>query len=231
MSGKSAGKMPALPARTGSAGILPALDRAAFFAGVRADPFGGSMTQAQVEGLAVLLDVWEQGFGADDRRWLAYALATVFHETAATMQPIEEIGHGRGHAYGVPAGPWHRVYDGRGDVQLTWAGNYRKAAAMLKRAFGIIVDLEQHPEQAMQPRLAALILFQGMIEGLFTGKGFAAYFPPGKPESAKAAANARRIINGTDRAALIAGYYRAFLKAIQAATAPLHPASNHGDTP
>src|ERR1044071_1113225 len=109
------------------------MNREAFFAAVRHAPFDGRLSQLQVDGMNAILDAWEQRFsqssssavgrpppGTGDRRWLAYMLATTFHETARTMQPIREFGRGRGTRYGT-------TYYGRGFVQLTWEANYRKA--------------------------------------------------------------------------------------------------------
>jgi putative chitinase len=53
-------------------------------------------------------------------------------------------------------------------------------------------------------------MFVGMNRGMFTGKKLSDYFS-GTTEDW---VNARRIINGTDRAALIAGYGRIFYSAI-----------------
>jgi putative chitinase len=142
-------------------------------------------------------------------------LATTFHETARTMQPIREIGHGRGRAYGHPAGPWHQVYDGRGDVQLTWERNYLHATQRL-RALGVIgddVDLARSPDLALRPDIAAAIMIHGMREGWFTGRKLADSFG----DHATDWIGARRIINGLDCAAKIAGYARAFFAALTAA--------------
>ena len=48
------------------------------------------MTQAQEEGHDALLNYWEQHHAAKDDRWLAYILATAFHETGRVMQPVLE---------------------------------------------------------------------------------------------------------------------------------------------
>ena len=53
-------------------------------------------------------------------------------------------------------------------------------------------------------------MFYGMENGVFTGKSLADYFG----ETAEDWANARRIINGTDRAELVAGYGRAYYAAV-----------------
>ena len=69
-------------------------NRETFFEVVRSDPFGGSLIQDQVDGMNYILDTWEDAPPSDDLRWLAYALATTYHETAATMLPIAEYGYG-----------------------------------------------------------------------------------------------------------------------------------------
>jgi len=191
------------------------MNRDAFFATVRANPFGGALTRGQVDGLNALLDAFGKITPPLDLRWQAYMLGTTFHETARTMQPIEEIGKGRGRAYGHPAGPWHQVYDGRGDVQLTWQQNYVHATQRL-RALGMIgsdVDLARNPDLALRPEIAAAIMIHGMQEGWFTGRKLSDYFGDRVTDWI----GARRIINGLDCTAKIAGYARAFLAALSAA--------------
>ncbi len=187
------------------------LDRDIFFARVRARPFAGALRQGQVDGLNFLLDAWAKTVFSDTR-WLSYALATTFHETARKMEPVEEIGHGRGHGYGVPTGPWHNVYYGRGDPQLTFETNYIKASKMLAR-HGIVADLDRYPDKMLDPTIAAAVLYYGMAEGLFTGRKLGDYFSGKHADPI----GARRIINGLDRAKLIAGYYADFLSAVTAA--------------
>src|SRR4051812_21881372 len=175
------------------------IDRDKFFGRVRVNPFGGTLRQDQVDGCSAILDAWEGRPEFTDRRWLAYMLATAKHETAHTMHPIEEYGRGAGRDYGVTVNG--HVYYGRGYVQLTWAVNYAKMAALTG------ADLVGHPELALDLKIAALIMFEGMKGGLFTGVGLPRYFNG----TADDPVNARRIINGTDRAEEIAEIHRAFL--------------------
>ena len=79
---------------------------------------------------------------------------------------------------------------------------------MTKRlqAAGFNVDLIKNPELAMRPDVAAFVMFDGMINGVFTGKKLADYFNATKTDFV----NARRIINGTDRAQEIAAISKAF---------------------
>ena len=178
------------------------IDRDSFFTHARANPFGGAMKQDQVDGCNAILDAWEARPDLTDCRWLAYMLATAKWETAHTMQPIEEYGRGQGRPYGVSING--RVYYGRGYVQLTWATNYARMAALTG------ADLVGHPERALEPKLAALIMIEGMKGGLFTGVGLPRYFGA----TIEDPVNARRIVNGTDRAEEIAAIHHAFLAAL-----------------
>lgn len=185
------------------------MDKAKFFAALRArgsGVFGTSLSQSQVSGMESILD--EAVSRSVPLRHLAYILATAYHETAHTMQPIREYGRGKGRKYGVPAGPYGHVYYGRGYVQLTWIENYAKAG----KALG--VNFVHTPDRVMEPRLAAAIMFTGMAEGWFTTKKLTDYILGTKADYI----GARRIINGTDKAKLIAGYAVAFEKALGAAS-------------
>ncbi len=178
------------------------MDISEFFRHIRVELFGGSITQSQVDGTNALLDAWK----SFDPRWTAYALATAFHETDFTMQPIAECGHGKGQPYGAAVGPYGQRYYGRGYVQLTWAHNFDRAD---KEIPGF--DLLREPDNALKPEVAAVIMVRGMTEGWFTGLKLDHYF------NAKITdwVNARRIINGLDCAARIASYAVKFNNALK----------------
>ena len=89
-------------------------DREVFYDRVRHNPFGGSLTQGQVDGMNAILSAWTKYRSADDLRWLAYFLATSFHETAQAMQPVEEHGKGAGQPYGKEDPQTGQTYYGRG---------------------------------------------------------------------------------------------------------------------
>lgn len=183
------------------------MNRKTFYDLIRIHPFDGKINQSQVNGINTILDVWEQR-KQTDARFLAYPLATTFWETDRHMQPIEEYGHGKGHAYGVPSPRTHLIYYGRGDVQLTWEDNYEKMGPIVG------ADLLHHPELALDPIIAAKIMFEGMNLGIFTRRKMSDYFTPTMTDWF----HARRIINGLDQATRIAGYASAFYAAINAAT-------------
>lgn len=194
------------------------INRKFFFDQVRARLFNGRMNTKQVAGITAILDHWERQFATRDDRWLAYMLATVHHETARTMQPIEEYGKGKGKPYGtrvklardkhgkhIPYANTPERFYGRGFVQLTWYENYDRAGKKLKQ------DLLRNPALAMRMDNAVQILFLGMMEGWFTGKKLSDYFN----STSEQWLNARRIINGSDRAALIKGYALDYLAGIR----------------
>ena len=167
-----------------------------FFQSVRAH--FGKLSQQQVDGFNVLLLA---GWGLDTT-WRAYMLATAWHETAATMQPIREYGKGRGKAYGKSGKHGQAPY-GRGYVQLTWDTNYEKADKALGLNGALLADFDL----ALRPDIAAQIMVRGMTEGWFTGKKLAGYLPGDY-------VNARQIINGNDKSALVASYAIAFERAL-----------------
>lgn len=185
------------------------IDRDIYFAEVRDSMFGGALSQQQVDGQCVLLGLWDYqatGTPMEDERWLAYMLATVYHECATKMWPVTEYGNDE---YLQSREYW--PYIGRGFVQLTWEENYRNASA----ALGLIEDrdLVTHPELALDSLISARILFRGCAEGWFTGKKLGQYFN----DTTDDPINARQIVNGNDDDELIAGYHVTFLGAIEAA--------------
>jgi putative chitinase len=184
------------------------INRKFFFDYVRGHLFDGRLRTGQVQGLNAILDEWDARHTKKDDRWLAYMLATTHHETNRTMQPIEEYGKGRGRTYGEPDPVTGHAYYGRGFVQLTWKYNYETVGKRLK------IDLVNHPELALRLDVATQILFLGMMEGSFTRRKLSDYFNTEKDDWR----SARRIINGLDKADLIASYGRSYYASISYTT-------------
>lgn len=191
------------------------VDKQFFYKTARELGLLNKLNQNQIESIDAILNYWD-GTGYTDLRWLAYILATIKHETANTMLPIEEYGKGKGRPYGkkikhsgVKYTTPDKLYFGRGYVQLTWYENYD----LIGRLLGI--DLLGNPELALDVKVATKILFEGMTKGAssfgdFTGRCLEMYFTS-KVEDWD---GARKIINGTDKKELIAGYGRKFLKCL-----------------
>ena len=127
------------------------------------------------------------------------------------MEPIPEYGEGAGHEYGEPCGPYGQVYYGRGYVQLTWEENYIKGEQILADKYSVECPMHQYAHRMLEHEPAALVLFDGSIDGWFCGVGLPDYFNATTDDPI----NARRVINGTDKAELIAGYHRSFLAALK----------------
>jgi putative chitinase len=196
----------------------------AFFDNLRGGLLGPTLEPGEVSGLNAILDACK-GLTVSQT---AYCIATAYHETAHTMQPIREMG---GPAY------FFRMYDpkspdpgraklaarmkalpgdgvifyGRGYVQLTWRVNYVRADKELALGGALIAK----PDKAMEPEIAAQIMRLGMTEGWFTGKSLNSYLFDGKAGTLDQFIACRKIINGTDKAALIAGYAMKFQTALQ----------------
>jgi hypothetical protein len=206
---------------------------AAFFDAVRKTVFGGSLSQPQVDGINIIADAWSR-YGDGDNRKLAYLLGTAFHETARTMQPVRETlattdakakerltkAWRAGKLPWVSKDYWSSGWFGRGYVQLTHKTNYERAG----RELG--VDLVANPSLAMDPDIAAAILIKGCMEGWFTNKKLGTYITKSDADYI----GARRVVNGTDKAAMIAGYATSFYRALEVAKpvsppAPETPAS------
>ena len=184
-------------------------DRVIYFDNVRESLFEGALSQQQVDGQNLILAIFENQYGGTpmtDERWLAYMLATVFHETGFGMWPNTEQG-----SDSYLQGKDYWPYIGRGYVHLTWEDNYRNASA----ALGLIGDrdLVAHPELALDSLIATRIMFRGMAEGWFTGAKLGQFFNDTEDDPL----NARTIINGHDCAEMIAGYHGRFLYALEEA--------------
>ncbi len=187
------------------------INRNFFFSQVRTSLFSGKLTQSKVNGLSAILDEWEAKYATQDDRWLAYMLATAHHETDRQMQGIEEYGRGKNRPYGgklnmsrKPYATPDKIYYGRGLVQLTWYENYDRASRELGQ------DFLNQPELALDLKNAVQIMFLGMMEGWFTGAKLSRFFNPGTEDWK----NARKIINGLDKADLIAAYGHSYYAAI-----------------
>lgn len=203
-------------------------DRKAFFDGVK-DRIDPTLNQDQVDGLEFLLEAFENEPRWSDIRKIAYAFATIFHETAGTFQPIHEYGTKDyfnkrynpntevGKSLGNTKAGDGAKYAGRGFVQLTGRKNYAR------------YQMEDSPDDVMAPKVAFKILTDGMFNGTFTGKYLSLYINDKQCDYVAA----RRIINGQDKAGLIAGYAKSFEKILKVSTAipPSKSAPNVSDVP
>lgn len=183
-------------------------------------------------GTDAIIDAWNADPRLTDTRWLAYILATAYHETAFRMHPVREgLASSDESAIKILSRSnccknktyWRvdpktgRGYFGRGYVQLTWDYNYQRA----DKRFG--VESEEYdagsyywePDNALAPDSSVKITYDGMIYGWFTGHCLLRHFQPNKQGDWK---DARRIINGLDRATDIGEHAQKFEEIIRQAS-------------
>lgn len=146
---------------------------------------------------------WEcktQGIGLNTQ--IAYVLATTQWETAQTFKPVKEAFW--------KSEEWRRQnfryypYYGRGYVQLTWKTNYQKYSNFLG------IDLVNKPDLAMNPNVALFVLVHGFKTGAFTGRKITDYINKNQTDLV----NARRCINGRDKAHTIANLAQQYLNSL-----------------
>lgn len=185
----------------------------------------GPLTQSQVNEINFIVDSMDKDKSITYAQG-AYVLATTWHETDRKMLPIVEYGKGKGRPYGT----WYKnskgelysfknfkkdsvylqsqypfLYYGMGYVQLTWFDNFELASKKLG------INFLNNPDLVLRKEYAIIIMLEGMKQGWFTGKKLSDYIH----QSKKDYKNARKIINGNDKAQMIADYAEVFEKALR----------------
>jgi len=151
---------------------------------------------------AIIEECKKQGLGL--RNQIAYVLATTQHETANSFQPVKEAYYLRDKAEAYRKTLKYYPYYGRGYVQLTWKKNYETYGHLLG------VDLVNNPDLALQPEVALFVIVHGFKVGAFTGRPITKYIDAWHTDFV----NARRCINGVDRAQHIAELATNFAKTL-----------------
>lgn len=212
------------------------MNRELFFKALRSTLFKPGLSATQVKRIDAILDEI-QAAAYSHPYGIAYTLATAHHESdqfrsyreygdAAYFKKMYDIEGKRPQLArqlgNLNAGDGAK-YAGRGPVQITGRNNYQQQSQKLG------LDLLNNPELAERDDIAARILVRGMLDGDFTGKRLSDYFTAETYDFF----NARRMINGMDKAELIAGYADAYLAALIAASEPIKTliALKTSDTP
>lgn len=199
------------------------INRTFFFDELHETLFPNGLNAAQYQGTEKILDYWSQSHAALDDRFLAYILATAYHETGRAMQPVRETfansddqaiarlqrAYERGQLPWVKRPYWNKdsqgkSWFGRGLVQLTHRDNYQRVGNNLG------IDLTTDPSAALDDDNAIRIIVEGMIGGWFSGPKLADFFH-GKTADWL---HARGIINGSESAQKVAGYGKSFYRAL-----------------
>jgi len=167
--------------------------------------FGIIQHQSVVDGLNFILDSMYGEYKFDYQSHESSFLAQIKHETGGLFQPITERGskeyfnkYEPDTQIGKNLGNRHigdgYLYRGRGFLQVTGRENYRKFSDL------IMVDLISNPDKALDPTISYKISYYGVRAGLFTGVSFYRYMNSARTDFK----NARRVVNGLDKADKIA---------------------------
>lgn len=166
-----------------------------------------------------IFNYWDSQSHLKDLRWLAYIMATTYHETGRKIKAVREC-FGKTDAASIACvtrlyrrgrikrnyaridPKTGKAYFGRGHVQLTWDYNYKR----MGKELGMADKVYTNPDLALHPDTSVAIMAEGMIKGLFTGKRLSQYFN----KTSTNWGGARRIVNGMDKYKLIGGYGRKF---------------------
>lgn len=222
---------------------MTVIDRQKFFAALRKrDGLRlHRIQQDQVVGIDGLIDAFE-AVGDGDLRTFAYGLATAYHETGHKMVPVVEnmnysasglrktfrryfetdaiakqyerqpqrianraYANRNGNGNEASGDGWR--FRGRGHVQLTGKANYRISSPDAG------ADLVANPEHMLEPVPSARVLYLGLLDGRWNGRGHGVrhYLDRDDP------VGARYTVNIQDKAKEIAAQYREFLAAARAA--------------
>lgn len=222
------------------------MNRADFYAYLRkrdSGIFGTSLSQRQVDGTEAILDAADglpiehvayhlatpyletgrkMAANVESMNYSVNGLLKTFGRHRISQADAERLGRSgsrpaqqREIANTVYGGEWGRKnlgntqtddgwrFRGHGMVHLTGRRNFSVASTRLG------VDMINNPHLALNNETAAECLVIGCEEGWFTGKKLSDYLPGDYVQ-------ARRVVNGLDRAAEIAGYARAFEAALRA---------------
>jgi len=192
--------------------------------------FGKKLSEEKKKNIFSITDAFEAEPEMKSLRWLAYILGTGMHESNDTFLPVVEsywikpetkrvnalynyyLKNNRAALKTIfPNGKTGAAYYGRGRiVQLTHDFNYRLASLKMYKD----VRLLENPDLIINDiKCDMSVTFRGMLEGWFTGYRLEQFFPLGSQKADWK--RARKIINGLDKAELIAGYAMKFYELLE----------------
>lgn len=141
-----------------------------------------------------------------DSNQTAYVLATFWHESRFLLHP-EEFASGAAYEGRADLGntqPGDGIrFKGRGAAQITGRRNYTNVSKLFK------IDCVNNPD-TLETIVSVKPCIHFMMKGLFTGRKLTKY----DLKTSSGVINARRTVNGLDRAELIAGYFYDIQKAL-----------------
>ena len=160
----------------------------------------GTLSEVQKRSIRLIVQAFKEWGDGDDNK-LAYILATAWHECSFEPKREYRAKPSQVDVYLKQNRYWYTGFFGRGFVQLTWERNYLKMSKITG------VDLVKNPDLALNPAIAAKIIVYGMINGSFTRKPLSKYINYFSVDFYRA----RLVVNGYDKAAIIANYAKGLI--------------------
>ena len=201
------------PAAPGDLQVTGQVGDAAEFIAEKLAPVARTINPDPVQNIRLIL-LECNFYGINDRSHIAYVLASAHHESGMGRFMTEFADgtayEGRRDLGNVHPGDGPR-YKGRGFVQITGRRNYTLYSGILSVTRDPDVDLVGIPTRATDPPVAAMIIAHGMGDGTFTGRRLTDFGADPNYDFVQA----RRIVNGLDRAnsiATLARNYRAVMR-------------------
>lgn len=126
----------------------------------------GNVDFSNYTGKAISVDTMVKLFPRGNRNYIAAAVSAIdkygskvglndigklmvlgqFAHESGDFIYTHEIGFGRGKPYGRPAGPYGKIYYGRGPIQITWEANYKYISEKCFPKVGINANIHADPD-------------------------------------------------------------------------------------
>jgi hypothetical protein len=151
------------------------------------------------------------GFIENDTNWQSLEQINSFFiqtgiETGWRFRPIREIQAKSGRVKELQDKYWYTGFYGRGYLQITHKKNYEKMGKLLG------IDLVSNPDILLKnPAVSYKVSAVGFQRGVFTGAKISDFINKNKVDYK----NARKVVNGLDKADLIDRLCKQFIKALK----------------
>ena len=174
---------------------------------IKADSLNQCLSYSNKEELAKKVKILCKIMYADNKAIWSYVMATAEWETNGLFYPVSEAYYLKPESRQVRYLKSHDYWPcyGVGLTQLTWWYNYKKYSDLLSLGHSVnkgstSEDVELLQDMFLDPAISLFVMIHGMLTGDFTGRTLFRYINDESTDYL----NARRTVNGTDKAEDIA---------------------------